>query len=337
MRIALYEPGLGYYMAGTQKFGRGGDYVTAPELSPLFGYAVAEQCAEFLSSPGATVFEFGGGSGALAASIMRGLAAIGCPLERYTILELSPELRARQSALLHEQAPEWAPRVEWATALPATPLDGIVIANEVCDALPVKTFRFDGTNLSERVVVDRDGKFTWHDQAPDPRFSQWFEQHRDNNCFQTGDVYDFEICAAVDIWISDLSSILNRGAALLFDYGHARSDLYSYERRTGTLQCHYRHRVHNDPFINIGLQDITASVDFTRIAETATTTGLRVAGYTDQMNFLIDCNVLEKLETATRSASESERLALTERVKTLLLPNRMGHQFKAMCLDHIVG
>ncbi|MFD2113791.1 class I SAM-dependent methyltransferase [Thiorhodococcus fuscus] len=328
MELALYAPGLGYYVAGAEKFGPDGDFTTAPELSPLFGRCIANQCAEVLERiPEAEILEFGAGSGALAIQILGRLAESDALPKRYRILEPSPELRRRQRDRIQQRLPHLIDRCEWLDGLPER-MQGIVIANEVLDAMPVHRFRLDDAGEPLEVCVgEREGAFTDVD-APirSPGLAERIATLQAEGFAQTPG-YASEINLRLAPWLSALSDVLERGLALLIDYGYSRSAYYQSDRSMGTLMCHYRHQAHEDPYRHIGLQDITAHVDFTAVAEAGLGAGFELAGFTTQAHFLIGCGIDQLL-------SESpDALEQTLAAKQLLLPTEMGERFKVMGLD----
>ncbi len=327
MRLALYAPGLGYYCAGAEKFGAAGDFITAPEVSPLFGSVVARQIAETLTATGGdTILELGAGSGRLALSILRTLAADGHPLPRYRILEVSGELAARQQALFATE-PALAKRVEWLKHLPATPIAGVILANEVADALPVACFAYHDGHITRRGVRVEGEGFGWCDLAPPDTLAEPVATLASR--YGWPPIYHSELCPELGGWIEALAGSLERGAVLLFDYGLPEREYYHPQRDQGTLICHYRHRAHDDPFLWPGLNDITAWVDFSAFAHAARAAHLEVAGYTTQAHFLLGGGIGDILE---RASDEQSRLRLTGEIKRLTLPSEMGEAFKAIAL-----
>lgn len=332
MELALYAPGLGYYAAGARKLGPEGDFVTAPEVSPLFGRCVAEQCHEVLKAlGGGDLFELGAGSGALAAQLLSALALRDTVPERYLILEPSPDLATRQRALLAERTPSLAERVHWITAPPPR-LRGLILANEVLDAMPVHRFCIGTDSGIEELVVEIDGDgFRSSTAKPiSPRLPNAVRAlQQEGLALEPG--YCSEINLRLDPWIEMLSQTLDAGMALLIDYGYPRREYYLPERHGGTLMCHFRHQAHPDPFKNIGLQDMTAHVDFTALARAGTAAGLDLAGYTNQANFLLGCG-LDRL-VAESAGDTAALLELTAGVKQLVLPSAMGERFQVMALS----
>ncbi|QKT04976.1 SAM-dependent methyltransferase [Ectothiorhodospiraceae bacterium 2226] len=332
MEQALYAPGLGYYSAGTRKFGREGDFITAPELSPLFGRCLARQLIPLLAQlPGGEVLEVGAGSGVLAADLLGELHTLGALPARYLILERSAELRARQQARLAEAPIALRERVQWLDDLPPPGWQGVVVANELLDALPVHRFVRGTDGETAELYVDwADGRFVWR-AGPwsDPRLAEQLAAvEAEAGALPAG--YVSELAPAVGDWLRALAERLGRGAVLLFDYGYSRREYYLPERSGGTLTCHYRHRVHGDPLILPGLQDITAYVDFTAAAEAAHAAGLAVAGYTTQAHFLLGAGLLELAQLDALDAVERTHRA--QQIKTLTLPGEMGERFKVLAL-----
>ncbi|MGB5735541.1 MAG: SAM-dependent methyltransferase [Thiohalocapsa sp.] len=340
MDLALYAPGLGYYVAGAAKLGADGDFVTAPEISPLFGRCVAEQCREVLGAlGGGDLLEFGAGSGALAAEVLSTLAAHDALPERYLILELSPDLAARQRALLQRRVPALCGLVQWIDALPEA-LRGVVLANEVLDAMPVQRFCIGEAGAVREVFVEIDGDgFAARRRSPlSPGLIGAVELIQGQIGVTTGvqggpwqPGYCSEINLRLGPWVRAVADSLSAGLALLIDYGYPRAEYYLPERTGGTLMCHHRHQAHADPFVRIGLQDITAHVDFTALAEAGAECGLALAGYTTQANFLLGCGLDHLMAEA--ADDPAARLDLAAGVKQLLLPSAMGERFQVMALS----
>ncbi|GAB6039978.1 class I SAM-dependent methyltransferase [Endothiovibrio diazotrophicus] len=332
MELALYAPGLGYYTAGARKFGEAGDFVTAPELSPLFGRALARQCAEVLERlGGGDLLEIGAGSGALAVDLLGELALLGQVPGRYRILERSADLRRRQQALLGERLPGLVERVEWLDRLPEG-FSGVVVANELLDAFAVHRFHIAAEGLREWGVAWADGRFHWCllDPAPELVSAVAAIEAERGEPLPVG--YDSEVCLTLGPWFAALGEALARGMALFVDYGYPRREYYLTERGGGTLLCHFRHRVHGDPFLLPGLQDITASVDFSAVAEAAFAAGLRVAGYTSQALLLLGCGLDELLAVERDDDTPRVRTELARQAKLLTLPGEMGERFQAIAL-----
>lgn len=331
MHHALYAPGLGYYTAGNTKFGEAGDFVTAPEVSSLFGYVLARQAAPVLAAiDNADVLEFGAGSGKLAVDVLTKLDELGALPRRYRILEASPELAARQQALLAERDPAWLERVEWISDWPDEHR-GVVLANEVLDALPVERFIRDADGVAQACVANDGERFVFAER-PAPEFLE-----REVAAIETElghalpDGYVSEVSPAARQWTSELAASVAEGLVLLLDYGLPRREYYAAERSGGWLRCHFRHRAHNDPLILTGIQDVTSWVDFTLVATAAVDAGLRVAGYSAQAEFLLGGGLAEEMNVA----SPEEALALSREIKLLTLPGEMGEHFK--CLGLVAG
>lgn len=337
MDLALYAPALGYYSAGARKFGVGGDFVTAPELSPVFGHCLARQLQQLMATIGpAPVLEIGAGSGALAATLLGALERLDSAPTEYLILELSGDLRARQRQTLAEQAPALLPRVRWLEGLPAT-FSGLVIANEVLDAIPCERFRVRDGQARWLQVRCQDGRPGWHEGPPAPELLALLDHYG----LQGLDGYSSEVNPRARAWIRTLAEVLDRGVALLIDYGYPQHEYYLPDRGDGTLRCYYQHRAVDDPFRYPGLQDITAHVDFTAIAGTARDAGLAVLGFTSQGNFLIGSGLeavagelRDDLEAGASSpqALQQQTLALAGQIRRLTLPGEMGEAFKVLAL-----
>ncbi|HKX39531.1 MAG TPA: SAM-dependent methyltransferase [Burkholderiaceae bacterium] len=314
MALALYAPGLGYYTNTGRKFGAlpqsGSDFVTAPELSPLFGAALARQVAQWLEQSGTDeVWEFGAGSGALAEQL---LDALGARVRRYTIVDLSGSLRTRQ----RERLQRFGERVEWADALPDT-LRGVVVGNEVLDAMPVELLRFDGERWHERGVVVQGDGFAWQDRASERR-----PPGDASTSFPSGAVT--ELHAQAEAFVATLGERLEHGAALFIDYGFPEAEYYHPQRHMGTLMCHRAHQADTDPLVDVGAKDITAHVNFTGIALAAQDAGFDVIGYTSQAHFLINCGIVDLMRDAD--------LATRTNANKLLMEHEMGELFKAIAL-----
>ena len=332
MDLALYAPGLGYYRAGARKFGPDGDFVTAPELSPLFSRCLARQCRQILEAlGGGTLLELGAGTGVMAADLLREMCALDTLPERYAILELSGELRQRQHQTLAERTPELLDRVVWLDALPDPGLRGVVLGNEVLDALPVERFRVTEAGPRRLAVSWSETGLDWVEGDEDPEVTAAVAGIEQALGWPLPSGYVSEYIPHLEAWLRTIAGTLAVGALLFVDYGYPRRDYYHPERAAGTLLCHYRHRVHDDPLILPGLQDITASVDFTAVADAALAAGLEVAGYTAQNYFLFGCGLMELLAEAD-PADTLRYLEQTRQVKLLTLPGEMGERFQAIAL-----
>jgi len=338
MRLALYAPGLGYYSAGATKLGDNGDFVTAPEISSLFSRCLARQCADVLRVTGGEILELGAGSGRMAADVLIELAAIDSLPERYSILEVSADLAERQRARIAELPRELAACVQWLDRWPERVMRGVVLANEVLDAMPVERFvvrsRPGGIDVRALGVGLSGDGFEWRETSPTPELMHAVADIVEALPLPLPDGYVSEVCLAFQPWMASLAAQLETGVALLIDYGLPRAHLYHPDRTTGTLRCHFRHRAHSDPFINVGLQDITAWVDFTRVAEAADSAGLEVLGFASQAAFLIGAGIESLLSTEMQLAADDTRrhAQLAGEARRLLLPGEMGEIFKVIAL-----
>ncbi len=331
MELALYAPGLGYYSAGARKFGAAGDFVTAPEISPLFGRTLARQIAEIMVHSTPHIIELGAGSGQLAVDVLGELERQACLPEWYDILEVSADLRQRQQALLQQHLPHLINRVHWLDALPDS-ISGVVVANEVLDALPVHLLRWKDGRIFERgVASEGDHVFVWQERLLEiPALLAIAQQ------IVVPDDTLSEISLAARGLVSSLSERLRQGVLLFIDYGFGAREYYHEQRVCGTLMCHYRHHAHDDPFFLPGLQDITAHVDFTAAAEAAIDAGLHLYGYTTQAHFLINCGITDLL-AQTDPESVRDYLPLSAQLQKLTSPAEMGELFKVIALGKGVG
>ena len=325
MEMALYAPGLGYYSGGARKFGPAGDFVTAPELSPLFAQTLAAQVEPILAASAPRLLEAGAGSGALAVGLLRELERRGALPERYEILELSGELRARQQDTLARGAPQLAGRVAWLDTLPDT-FSGVAVANELLDALPVNIVAWREDGLFERGVALAGGGFAWQERPAEGALLAVSQA-----LTFVSPPYVSEIALAARAWVAEWGRILKKGALLLIDYGFPQREYYHPQRAEGTLMCHYRHHAHGDPFWLPGLNDITAHVDFTAIAEGGHEAGLDVLGYTSQAQFLLNCGLAQLLE-ARQADGAAAYAALASGAQKLISPAEMGELFKVLVL-----
>jgi len=325
MQLALYAPGLGYYSAGSAKFGATGDFVTAPELSSVFGRALATTLhSELAGIVAPTILELGAGSGKLAAQILDALAERGRNEVAYRILEPSADLRERQSRALQR----FGDRVTWLERLPDTPTDGAVLANEVVDALPVSRFSKRGGKAYPLGVSCRSGRFHWQEGPQLESLSVAVEELENKLDAKLPDGYASEICLLLPAWMQELAAVLRRGSLIFVDYGLARRDYYHEQRTDGTLICHYRHRAHADPFLYPGLTDVSAWVDFSACADAGVAAGLNVAGFTTQAQFLLGTLAAHPPQLAIDAKSIRDLSGL----KTLVLPGEMGERFKVLLL-----
>ena len=326
VELALYEPGLGYYSAGATKFGPAGDFVTAPELGPFFGRCLARWAAGVLGDlGGGEVLELGGGSGALAADVLEAMDALGAPPRRYRILEVSADLRSRQRVRVERLAPALAARVEWVDAVPAAPFRGLILANEVLDALPFERFRIRSDGARALGVTETDGVLDWAElpAGPDLETALAAIEADLGRPFPAG--YESECCPGLADWAAAVTAPLAAGAVLFVDYGLPRRAYYHPERAAGTMMCHYRHRAHCDPFLWPGLQDISAWVDFTAVADAGLAAGLELLGLTTQAAFLLESGAEEVIAEAAVADP-----AVAAAGRRLLLPGEMGERFKVM-------
>ena len=321
MQQALYAPGLGYYSAGARKFGREGDFITAPEISPLFSKCIANQCLQVLEElEKGDILEFGAGSGVMAADILQELADKNALPKHYYILELSADLRERQRQLLQQRLPDFIKRVIWLDHLPSQ-FSGVMLANEVIDAMPVHRFK----GLQEYYIDWQQDKLCWILAEPSHQTVKLAIKK-----LHLPPYYISEINLQVFGWLRSLSDCLQKGALLVLDYGFWRDEFYHPDRSMGTLMCHYCHRVHDDPFMLVGLQDITTHVDFTAIAEGGEKAGFKVAGYTNQAQFLLNCGIAEM--AVAKMKDDRSRFEISQQIKLLTLPSEMGELFKVMGL-----
>ena len=349
MELALYAPGLGYYTAGAHKFGEAGDFTTAPELSPLFGRTLARQAAEIMAYSEPHILELGAGSGKLAADILAELERLGSLPDSYAILEVSADLRERQQVLLRQRLPQLQDRLRWLDKLPEE-FSGTVIANEVLDALPVHLVHSHNVDvgrdlsrhnsgvginpdlqnhehaITERGVALSENGFIWQERA----ISDAALLHAARQ-IKVPDDYVIEICLAARGLINSLAQRLQQGALLFIDYGFGAREYYHPQRSSGTLMCHYRHHAHDDPFFLPGLQDITAHVNFTDIAECGIDAGLELMGYTNQASFLINCGITGLLQD-TSPENLRDYLPLSAQLQKLTSPAEMGELFKVIAL-----
>jgi len=340
MELALYAPGLGYYTAGGTKIGRGGDFTTAPEVSDLFSQCVARQCSEVLERGGGSILELGAGTGRMAAAVLATLGSLGALPERYYVLEVSADLRERQRARIAQLPAGLRDRVVWLDALPEHALRGVILANEVLDALPCQRVVIrDGQVSALGVGIDistnaenqaraaaevggANARFVERAMPADTDLLNAWRAVASGLPFELPESYRTEICTRIEPWIASLGDCLESGLVLLFDYGLPRAHYYHPQRTNGTLRCHFKQRAHDNPFINVGVQDITAWVDFTRVAEAADAAGLQVHGFATQAAFLLGLGI-ESRVSDVRLASEARQL---------LMPGEMGEAFKAMAL-----
>jgi SAM-dependent MidA family methyltransferase len=325
MELALYSPGLGYYSAGAKKLGKAGDFVTAPEISPLYGQTLARQVQSIMRGGFDEVLEVGAGSGALAATVLEELERAGSAPRNYFILELSADLRERSRDTLAARVPHLLERVAWLNRLPPA-FSGVVLGNEVLDAMPVHIVRVKNGKIEEGGVGVRGGRLDWSWRSASGELLDTARALELPEGFRT------EIALAARGFVRSLAGVLEKGVALFVDYGFPRKEYYHSQRREGTLMCHYRHHAHADPFFLPGLQDITSHVDFSAVAAAARDGGLEVAGYTSQAQFLVNCGITEVM-SRTPSEDRANFLPLANQANRLMSPAEMGELFKAIALS----
>lgn len=322
MELALYAPGLGYYSAGAEKFGAAGDFVTSPDMSPLFARCLTKHVSQVLSITSGDILELGAGTGKLAFDLLRDLEAQNTAPNHYFILEVSGELQSRQQALIGMLPKKLAQRVKWLDKLPQH-FAGLILANEVFDALPVHVVAWRSPGIYERGVAFTDGKFCWKERP----LAQG-ELFNIASSLQVPVDYVSEIHLAARGLMHSLAALLDQGVILVLDYGFGAAEYYHPQRNRGTLMCHYRQQAHDDPFYLPGLQDITSHVNFSALVESAG--DLRLLGYTTQAQFLVNCGITAILgETAPDDAAY---LPLASAAQKLLSPAEMGELFKALAL-----
>ncbi len=330
MELALYAPGLGYYTAGALKFGAAGDFITAPELSSLFGRTVARQLIEVMQASAPRILELGAGSGKLALDILGELEKLDALPESYSILEVSADLRERQQNLLHSKLPHLANRIHWLDALPEN-ISGAVIGNEVLDAVPVDLLYWAGGRILERGVASDAGRFIWEDRLSGNEALLDIAKN-----IKVPDGYLSEVSLDARRLVATLCDRMDQGALLFIDYGFGAREYYHPQRSGGTLMCHYRHHSHGDPFYLPGLQDITAHVDFTAVAEAAIDHGAHFLGYTSQAHFLLNNGVTNFLKEVAPEDVKAYA-PLSAQLQKLTSPAEMGELFKVIALGKGIG
>ena len=341
MNIALYEPELGYYSGGLQKFGKKGDFITSPELSSLFGQCLANQLNEIfqnlakLSEEDVFVLEFGAGSGLLAVDILQELEKLDALPEKYLILELSAELQHRQKQTIKQKVPHLYEYVQWLDQMPAELSNVVVIANEVLDAMPVDCFRVSGTTggnaIETLTVAVEDEKLISKYLVTENSADERIRSIQQRSAIEFIDGYCSEFNPAIQGWLSALAKVIKRAVILLIDYGYSETEYYHPDRSAGTLMCYHQHKAHGDYLWWPGLQDITAFVNFTDVAYNAVDLGLEVSGYTTQAAFLL-ANGLSELHASQVTDDVQQQIKLSQQIKTLTLPSEMGDRFKVMAL-----
>lgn len=340
MDALLYNPDNGYYCSQTNQFGRGGDFVTAPQISFLFSQTLAVQCQEILRQwprqnnqiSQAAILEIGAGSGEMAADLMRYLAAQKCLPEQYAIYEISPAMRQKQQAYLQQVVPELMPYFKWYSQLPKT-WQGIILANELLDAMPVQLWQWDSGTVKEWGVTNQHGELTWQSKPADDQLLKAINTIRQSpGVDDWPNNYISEINPSIHSWMRGISDILEQGVLLLFDYGYPRAEYYRPERSRGTLKCFYQHVSHENPLTHLGCQDITAHVDFTTVVEAACEQGMTLEGFCTQADFLLSCGI-ESLTPQDYSMAHSPKVSLSQALKQLLMPEEMGEIVKVMGLS----
>jgi len=324
MELALYAPGLGYYSAGARKLGKAGDFVTAPEISPLYGQTLARQVKQVLEAGFDEVLEVGAGSGALAATLLEELERSGRAPRNYLILELSADLRERSRDTLAARVPHLLERVAWLNRLPPV-FSGVVLGNEVLDAMPAHVVRVQSGKVEEGGVGVRNDRLNWSWRLASGGPLDAARALKLPEGFRT------EIQLAAQGFVRSLSGVLEKGVAFFVDYGFPQKEYYHPQRKDGTLMCHYRHHAHADPFFLPGLQDITSHVDFSAMARAAREGGLEVAGYTSQAQFLVNCGITEVM-SRTPAEDVAKFLPLANQANRLMSPAEMGELFKVIAL-----
>lgn len=332
MELALYTPALGYYTGANAIFGSQGDFITAPELTPLFSRCIAKQVQQVLSSLSTQgdVLEFGAGAGTMATDVLMELEKLNCLPGHYYIVEISPTLQQRQREKISIYAPHLLERVSWVKEVPGD-FVGIILGNEILDAIPTHRVRInpDG-NHQELFVTVKDNRFSWlPGEFSDPRLAEYCEQIFSNYSENFSEPYDTEINLDSFDWMAQVANALKEGVILLIDYGFSDKEFYRSERYEGTLMCHYKHLAHPDALVHVGLQDITSHVNFTQVAEAGFDNGLSVLGFANQTYFLISCG-LENLLAEIDITDSTQFLKETQPVKQLILPDEMGELFKVI-------
>ena len=328
--FVMYKPGLGYYSAGAKKLGSSGDFTTSPEISRLFGKTVSNQVLALLNNfASPSIIEIGAGSGRLAYDIITNLINSKMDFDKYYILEVSADFRERQRQELSLLPDETLEKVIWLDSILEAPVEGIVIGNEVIDALPFKRFTVVDHKIQEIGVSIKNGQLTESTRDADKALAEEVRliEKALNRDFEQN--YTSEIRLNIGQWLKGISSMLKSGALLFIDYGYSRQEYYAEDRKNGSMICHYRNTAHENPFLNLGVQDISASVEFTLLAEKALEEQLEVGLFTSQSDFLINGNILGELD---KIEDDTLRMELTQEIKQLLMPSQMGQTFKCMML-----
>jgi SAM-dependent MidA family methyltransferase len=352
MHDVLYTPEFGYYTGGSHKLGEQGDFITAPECSSLFSETLANQLAQLIKKiPNAVIFEAGAGSGLMAAHILKVLNRKNLLPKQYWILEPSPQLQAKQLDQIQHLCPELTHHVKWLSEPPTEKFNGVIIANEVIDALPIHTIKLSNKGITELgVKLDaHEHRFTWCElDTINPKADEfiinneilsnilnYYTKEDDSEFYENinkDQPFYIEVNCLLENWLQDITQNLDQGAAIFLDYGDTEKNCYAPNKAEGSLRCFYQHRMHNDPFVYPGLQDITSDVNFTQLALCAQKLGFEVSGYTTQAMFLASLGLTEKLEQQMSNLSSSEQLQLNNQAKTLLSPLEMGERIKVMSL-----
>ena len=331
INFVMYKPGLGYYSAGAEKIGHSGDFTTAPEISKLFGMALANQITPILDhyqSP--SIIEIGAGTGKLAFDIMTQLNDYQVNFDRYYILELSADLKQRQQSMLSHLPTKTLNKIVWLDSIPMDAIDGVIIANEVIDALPFTRFKTQNGQVYELGISVEDNQLIEQPRLADEMLSNTVDSIAKEIGMTFQDGYTSEIRINFGSWFRTIESMLSSGSIFFVDYGYARQEYYDEERTNGSMICHYRNVAHEDPLSNLGIQDISASVDFSQLADVALQRNIEVGFFTSQADFLINAEILGVIESVI---DEGLKMRLTQEVKQLLLPNQMGEVFKCMLLN----
>ncbi len=330
MAEALYAPGLGYYSAGSVKFGSQGDFTTAAELSSYYGRCLARHCAVILTASGGGILEVGAGSGAMAAALLTELEVLQCLPEQYAILELSADLRQRQQAFLLATLPEALfRRLCWLDRLPEETFNGVILANELLDAMPIHRLCRQGQDWQEICVTEVAGELCMAQREITSERLLSALQAIQEDCEPLPDGYVIELGLAASDWIKAIADMMGKASLLIVDYGYPRTEFYHPQRENGTLLCYFRHHAHDNPLSYVGLQDITAHIDFTAIALAANDSALSVDGFTTQASFLLGCGLLDMVSAEAITADP----VLAQQLQTLLMPGSMGEVFKVMALS----
>tara|TARA_Y100001968_G_C19435706_1_gene759519 strand:+ start:180 stop:1286 length:1107 start_codon:yes stop_codon:yes gene_type:complete len=327
MQQALYNPHYGYYMSANPQLGKSGDFITAPELTPLFGATIARAIRQVMTLKSAAIFEFGAGTGRLCVSLLETLERLECLPDAYYILDVSGALQQRQQAYIQQAIPHLYERIHWLSRWPTTPFNGVIIANEVLDAMPVHRFCLNTAGLHEVYIqATRDGQLSECLRAPDAQLQTYIETH-----LQTLEPpYQSEVNLLLPAWFEQCYNMLNQGVMLIFDYGFPRHEYYHPSRHEGTLMCHAQHHTHSQVLHNPGQEDLTAHVDFTHAAESAFAAGFVIAGYTNQAAFLLSSGLLDELALLPEGIN---RIQANQAVKMLTHPSEMGELFKVLLLS----